>query len=99
MTMKVICDFCHLQESDYRGGVRCGAAKYESKDGYGPFKGGALCVHDSDLTDKFQPQEDKPRVNVRNLSSLNGRLAEERDDGRQRIAILESRLISIGETT
>lgn len=93
--MKPICAFCTHQQSDYRGGVQCGAARYHnSGDGYGPSKGGAACVHDSDLGDRFAPRTGA-EIDLANLSSMANRQRDELLEAQETIRELQRRLIAV----
>jgi hypothetical protein len=92
--MKAICDFCAHQESNPRGGVRCGRASYSHNDGYGPFKGGAACVHDEDLFDLFEPRTGA-EISVRNLAATFDHQRDELMRARDEINQLKARLTRV----
>jgi len=96
--MKPICNFCTHQQSDYHGGVQCGATSYtRTSDGYGPFKQGAVCVHDSDLKDQFAPRTGA-EINLANLSSMANRQRDELLEAKETIRKLQLRLITVDKS-
>ena len=94
--MKPICNFCKNQENSaiWKGEVRCGVCNYTMNEGYWPFKGGSVCIHDEDISDKFQPREDD-RGEVVKLSKLLADQAKEISLQRYEIEVLRSRLVRI----
>lgn len=95
--MKPICDFCKFQETDNSGGVQCGATTYShSNDGYGPFKQGAVCVHDDMLKDEFEPRSGE-EISVKNLSSHIDLLRNNNHKLQHEISVLKDRLTKIDD--
>lgn len=95
--MKPICNFCKNQENSvvWEGKVQCGAAKYRTtSDGYGPFKDGAVCVHDADLSDKFESRKEGEGPIVR-MSKLLADQEKEISAMRDEIFTLKERLTKI----
>ena len=94
--MKNVCDFCAYQRHASKGeGVECGRAVYHTdREGYGTFKHGALCKHDSDLADHFTPRTGA-EIDVRNMAGTIDNLRDENTKQRERIRQLESRLLRV----
>jgi hypothetical protein len=93
--MRPICDLCTHQESDNRGGVRCGATRYRyDSEGYGPSKEGAACIHDDDLKDHFAPRTGN-EIDIRNMSAMKHNQYVELCAAKERIRALELRLITV----
>ena len=66
--MKSICNFCkHQTIGPNQKGLTCYRAVTSiDPDGYGAFKQGAQCIHDSDLEDMFEPRTGE-EIHVRNM--------------------------------
>lgn len=87
------CASCSKLESDWNGGLRCGAAQYRYNEGYGPFKQGAVCKHDLDLKDHFVGGE-----NAKELEELSRRvktLQSEKQQAMYEAAELRRRLTKV----
>lgn len=95
--MKKICDFCHHQGLGPNGnGIGCQKAVVEpGAPGYGYFKRGAMCLHDSDLSDHFSPRDGQNSTIIRDLASTIGALEENLMSLRHENATLKDRLIKI----
>ena len=92
--MKEICDFCSRQESDNKGGVRCGFTQYEYNGGYGPFKKGCYCIYDADLKDGFSPRTGE-EISIKNLSSAREKDQKTILELNMQISELKRRLTSV----
>lgn len=95
--MKQICKACdRLKTLAVNGEVVCGGARYDySSDGYGPFKQGAVCVHDDDLKDMFILSGDNRAEIIETLAKDKENLRKNNIDLKYTISVLERRLTSI----
>jgi len=93
--MNPVCDVCEYQATDNRGSVQCGRAKYTYNDNYGPFKGGAVCKHDSDLGDHFNKVESVETNKMREMSTRVESWVSRAHKAEDECRVLRNRLIRV----
>ncbi len=94
--MSPVCDGCTNQTTDNKGGVTCKKVRYyEPNPGYGQFKGGAVCVYDSDLRNFFQPSTGEEPV-IGSMSNTIARQGDEIQQLKYEKEQLEQRLLIAG---